>query len=321
MAEIVNIGNHNQRNLVDCTDKGIANNVPKKDSPKPCDTEKSNSWLEDVSNRKLGLGEQANYDAMQSGKITNSIKDPNRNTIYRYSKAIRACDEAMVDLFRGIEVLDNDSVSHPVPVIWASQEKAVAAIIQENVRKDNSLVVDRIKLPMLAIWSNGMNFNQDRYIYHQALDYMRNLRSDGKPGFTVAEKSGRDTVFGVARGIPVDINYTLYAWTLYLEDMDQILEQIVLKFSPIAYIGVRGVPWEIGVRLESLANNLDVEPGDQNIRVIKYEINMTVDSFIPQPIVRKKSVLKTNISVSDTVDTENVGDVVSRISDTAEEQQ
>ena len=50
--------------------------------------------------------------------------------------------------------------------------------------------------------------------------------------------------------------------------MNQILEQILLKFSPIAYIRVRGVPWETGVKLDSIANNLDVEPGDQNIRVV-----------------------------------------------------
>src|SRR5690606_12085900 len=114
--------------------------------------------------------------------------------------------------------------------------------------KDNSLVVDRIKLPMLAIYSSDFQFNQERYVYHKAVDYMTELRPDRKPGFTVQERRERDTIFGVARGIPIDVGYTLYAWTLYIEDMNQIIEQIVLKFSPMAYINVRGVPWEVSVK-------------------------------------------------------------------------
>ena len=145
------------------------------------------------------------------------------------------------------------------------------------------------------------------------------MRDDGKPGFTLNEKYNRDTVFGFARGIPVDISYTLYAWTLYLEDMNQILEQILLKFSQTAYITVTGVPYEVIVKLDSIANNLDYEPGDQAIRVIKYQFQLTTETYIPQPITRQKAVLKTKIDLVDGLDESEIQQVMARLEDSVKE--
>jgi hypothetical protein len=268
--------------------------------------------LKDVSTDKTGYGARGDCDPTMTGNI---INDPcegyNRNTIYRYSKALRGADEAMMDLFRDIVVIDEDAKAHNVPIIWATQEKAVAAILQENFRKDDTLVVDRIRLPMVAIHSQDVQYDMERYTYSQARYLARNLQ--GHPGLTISENHERDTVFGITRGIPVDISYTLYAWSLYLEDMNQITEQIFLKFNPIAYINVRGVHWEIIVKLDSTANNIEVEPGDQAIRVIKFQFNMTAKSYIPQPIRRSKAVLKIKQEIVNGLSDEETNEVISRL--------
>jgi type II secretory pathway component PulC len=111
------------------------------------------SWLEDATQNKMGQGAAALCDPQQTGHIINDDKD--RNTVYRYARSIRGTDEAVRDLFRDIVVLDESGKAHNVPIIWATQEKAVAYILQENVRKDESLVVDRIRLPMLAIHASA----------------------------------------------------------------------------------------------------------------------------------------------------------------------
>ena len=320
MSKIVNIGNHSEKPLDNCTDKGVTSPLFR-DPKDPCDNTETlkDEWLKNASNQKIGLGSAQKYDPMQSGQIVNDVESPQSNVVYRYSKSLRACDEAVQDLFKNIVVIDEDGKAHPVPIIWATQEKAVAAIVQDNVRKDNSLVVDRIRLPMLAVYSNDLQFNQSRYVYHKAIDYLGRYRTDGKPGFTTNEKYNRDTVFGVARGIPVDISYTLYAWTLYIEDMNQILEQIFTKFSPTAYINVRGVQQETIVKLNSTANNLNIEPGDQAIRVIKYQFNLTAESYISQPIRREKAVLKTKIDVFNSTEDSEMNEVVMRIEETVKE--
>lgn len=298
--------NHNQKSLVDCLEKGFDIKQQQNSPDSKCHKGSDTGFPPDV------LGKANLCDPMQTGQITN---DPKKfNTIYRYSKALRGTDEAVMDLFKNLVVIDEDGKAHPVPIIWGTQEKAVAAIVQDNVRKDNSLVVDRIKLPILAISSTDYQFNQSRYVYHRAIDYLRGSK-DNKPGFTYSEKYQKDTIFGVAKGMPVDVSYTLYAWTLYVEDMNQILEQIILKFSPVAYIKVRGVNWEVQVKLDSISNNLETEPGDQAIRVVKFMFNLTAETYIPQPIVRKKSILDTKVEITDIEEKETL----SRIEETVKE--
>ena len=101
--------------------------------------------------------------------------------------------------------------------------------------------------------------------------------------------------------------------------MNQILEQIILKFSPVAYIKVRGVTWETQVKLDSIANNLEIEPGDQAVRVVKFQFNLTAESYIPQPIVRKKSVLSTKIELTNGLAEEEIDAIVDRIEETVKE--
>ncbi len=246
-------------------------------------------WRIRPSTHKWGIGHHGNCDPLMTGQITNDLDNPNRNVIYRYTRALRGANEAMLDLFTNIQVIDEEGKAHVVPIIWASQEKAVAALLQDNVKKDETLVVDRIRLPIMAVWANNYSFDQTRFTYQKAQSFLSWLDPTGEGyGFTQREKFDRDTIFGVTRGIPVNISYTLYVWTMYQTDMDQILEQVMLKFSPVAYIRVRGVYWEIIVLLDGQANNLEIEPGDNKLRVIKYQFNMTAKSYIPQPITRIK---------------------------------
>jgi|GEM_PF-1993748 len=309
MSKQINQGNYAQKSLNDCNEKSpVQEKISEDKIPQLCQPEDSlkstdqpgMGWLSDYCDEsgREGGGQDGTCDPMQSGQILNDLRNPNRNVLYRYAKGIRHADMAMKDMFSQVAVIDPNGKGFPVPIIYGTQERAVAAIMFDNVRKDNSLVVDRIKLPLLSIYQSGMQFAQGRYTYHKAVDYMRRLRPDRAPGFTTSEFRERDTVFGVTRGIPIDVEYTLSAWALYIEDMNQIVEQILTKFSPMAYISVRGVQWEIGVKLNSIANNLEAEPGDQKLRVIKFQFNLTAETYIPQPIVRHKAVLAAKIDMS-----------------------
>ena len=285
--------------------------------PDDLPTQKEVSLFENLLHQKTGIGQSGNCDPMQGSRLTEDMRkahDP--SVIHRYSKALRGCDEAMLDLFKDIEVLDEAGKAHLIPIIWASQERAVAMFLQNNVRKDNSLAVDRITLPMMAIYASDYSFNQERYTYHQAINWLRELQ--GKPGLTHQEKRPRDTVFGITRGLPYDIGYQLLIWTLYWEDMNQILEQVARKFSPVAYIRIQGVTWETVVKIQSLANNVDIEPGDQAIRVFKFQFNFTAETYIPQPIRRAKPVFKERIDYVNAVNDNEVKEVLMRLEQTIE---
>lgn len=322
--------NHQQGSLNNCSEKNSVGNINLDNSPNYCEKDSIDNlrnpndntlnWLKDQTMKKTGFGARVDCDPMQRGQIINDIANPEREVIYRYSKSIRGTDEAMLDMFKNLVVIDEDGKAWPIPIILGTPEKAVAAIVQDNVRKDETLVVDRIKLPMLALTQTGIEYDFERYTYHKALNYFRrskipNSGSDNPspPGFTIKEKYDRDTVFGVARGIPVNISYTVTAWTMYQEDMNQILEQVLTKFSQAAYIRVTGIPWEIIVVIESIANNVDQEPGDSAIKVIKYEFGITAKSYISQPISRKKAVLKARVDFVDGTTEEEITEILARV--------
>lgn len=305
MPKIFSQGNPNFRSPTECGDLSPLSADLRDRTSNYCEPNELDP-CQDMGRRKK-YGEKVDCDPFATGAIVNDVSNPNRNVIYRYSKSLRGCDEGMLDLFKKVVVIDEDGKVWPVPIIWGTQEKAVAYVTQNNVRKDNTLVVDRPVLPLLAIHSKSVEPSRERYIYHQA----RTFYPNNKP-LHVTELKDRDTVFGVARGIPIDIGYTLYAWTFYIEDMNQILEQILLKFSPMAYIKVQGVPWEIDISLDSIANNIDFEPGDKNERVIKYQFEMTVQTFIPQPIQRAKTVLDIKTDFHNSTNAEDVIEVMGR---------
>jgi hypothetical protein len=323
--------NHNQQRSYDqCNDLSSRPDLNMDNAPPYCDddpaqdinnkrriNDESLNWLKDQTMKKTGYGARVDADPMIGGQIINDPANPQRDVLYRYSKSIRGTDEAMLDLFRNVVVIDEDGKAWPIPVMMGPPEKAVAAMIQENVRKDETLVVNRLRLPLLALTQSGIEYDMSRYTYHRAVNLFKDVT--GKPGIYASEKYNRDTVFGFARGIPVNITYVCTAWTMYREDMNQIVEQVMTKFSPTAYIRVTGVPWEIIVKLDSLANNLNAEPGDQAIRVIKYEFNMTVQTYIPQPIERKKAVLKTKIDFVDGLSEEEITAVLARIETSVKE--
>src|ERR1700677_3228854 len=87
-----------------------------------CDIEPSQKdvpVIEDIRKQNnVGLGQSGLCDPMQSGNIVHDFSlAPNRNVIYRYSKAKRGCDEAVKDLFTDIVVIDEQGTAHPVPII------------------------------------------------------------------------------------------------------------------------------------------------------------------------------------------------------------
>ena len=326
MSEIVNPGNYNEPSLNPCNDKSPVTTPLDRDPPtKFCDDHGPNlnrvndrdlDWLEEECRKEeTGVGRSKNCDPIQQGGyFAQDVEGASRTHVYRYNKTIYGCDEAMNDLFKDIIVRDINGKMKSVPVVWGSQERAVAVIMQDNVRKDDTLVTDRLKLPLMALHQSGnIDYDATRYTYHMAMDYLRRLRPDFKPGFTVDEKYHRDTIFGLARGIPIKIGYTLIAWAMYQADMNQILEQILVKCLPLAYITIRGVHWESTVKLDSIQNNVEYEPGEKK-RAVKYQFNLTAETYIPQPLARKKAVLKMDMEFLNSLEEdENLTEVLDRM--------
>lgn len=254
--------------------------------------------FQDDCRQKSGIGQSALCDPQAMGHIhkDQGPEEAGRDVITRYSGALRGYDEAVRDLFTDVIVRDDDDNIFRVPTLIKTPERAVKWMFQSNVHKDPTLVVGRVRLPLLSLHRSGITPAPQRYCYHKNIDYHRRLRGDGKPGYAFPDKGRqRAVVLGTSLGIPIDINYDLAAWTMYEEDMNQIAEQILGKFSMLAYIRVQGVYLEQGVKLNAVQNASETEPGDKQLRLTKYVFSLTAEAYIPQPIVRKRAVLDVRI--------------------------
>lgn len=146
---------------------------------------------------------------------------------------IKKYDEAFMDQFRKMIVVSEEGKSHEVPIIWGTNERAAAAAFQANIRKDNSLAVDRIRLPLLNAWRIGLRCED-----------------------------------------VIKIDYNLCAWTLYQEDANQLLEQILYNFHPSCSIGGSEEKYLGSLKLDAITNNYG-EEDKKGLRVLKTLFSMT----------------------------------------------
>jgi hypothetical protein len=77
-------------------------------------------------------------------------------------------------------------------------------------------------------------------------------------------------------------------------------------------IKVKGVNWEIPLKLTSIANNLNPELGE-NQRIIKYQFTMVAESYISMPISRNKAVLDIKTQITNDVDPEKIDEVYANL--------
>ena len=122
--------NQQQKNLNECNAKGMSFDVNLDPAPPYCENQspldpdnrrkindETLNFLKDETMKKTGFGAKVDCDPMQRGLITNDLENPDRTILYRYSKSIRGTDEAMLDMFRNVVVIDEDGKAWPIPVM------------------------------------------------------------------------------------------------------------------------------------------------------------------------------------------------------------
>ena len=123
------------------------------------------------------------------------------------------------------------------------------------------------------------------------------------------------------------------------EDAEAYVASVCFKTGPPHAVGVeveRLVQWRDNPRrrlavpriraiLDPLfqglpaGGNLSLEPGDNKSRLVKFEFQMTAETYIPQPIVRKKAVLKTRTEILDGLTDQDALSVISRLEEAVKE--
>ena len=81
---------------------------------------------------------------------------------------------------------------------------------------------------------------------------------------------------------PVNITYTVNLWAKYMEDLDQLAEQVRLKFNPsLPFI----TPFSTKTKAfrTDKANQSDVATADREDRILRKAFTISVETYIPSP--------------------------------------
>jgi hypothetical protein len=180
------------------------------------------------------------------------------NISHTYRETLRA----MIASFNDVGYINSENEFVDVKCIHANAERAVAKIFQE----------DNIILPILSVSQTTSEDDIQRSKYEALLVHEKVWDSEKQRAIRVLSLAPR----------PVNIRYTLNIFGKYLSEVDQILEQVRVKFNP-----EMPVPTAYSTMTRAFIEGEEdrgiIEASDKEDRVIKKQISIVVRGYIPNP--------------------------------------
>ena len=180
------------------------------------------------------------------------------NISFIYRESLRS----MIAAFNDVGHFNSEDKFVNIKCIHGNAERAIAKLKQEN----------SIILPMISVSQTISNNDDERRRYESVLVHEKYWDEEKHRAVRILSLAPR----------PVNINYQVNIWCKYMADMDQILEQIRLKFNP-----EMNVPTEFSTLAKAFLESEEavgsMTANDKDDRVIKKTLNITLRTYIPSP--------------------------------------
>jgi len=180
------------------------------------------------------------------------------NISFIYRESLRS----MIASFNDIGHFNSEDKFVDIKCIHGNAERAIAKLKQEN----------SIILPMISVAQTISDNDDERRRYESVLVHEKYWDEEKHRAIRILSLSPR----------PVNINYQVNIWCKYMADMDQILEQVRLKFNP-----EMNVPTKYSTLAKAFITSEEavgsMTANDKDDRVIKKTINITLRTYIPSP--------------------------------------
>lgn len=198
--------------------------------------------------------------------------------VFYYYRTIRKSVIQFLDMFSSINVLKYNSDGSPnkyikTPIKLAGKEKTWYWI---NEARKNSEYRLYEMLPLIAAEITGIEYVTDR---------QKNIKYD-VTGSNYAS-GGVMTARVFANPSPWNIHITLRIYSLYMAEVDQILEQILPYFTPYAQMKIKiedvGEAFDAKVIFNSASPEQSYEYGDEERRNIVWSLDFTIHTLFFKP--------------------------------------
>ena len=184
------------------------------------------------------------------------------NTHQLISETYKETLRFMLGAFGGLEILSPENKVIKVPCRNASIERTVAKLYQEN----------NIILPIITIAHSNTLDDENRRRTKDLLLNESYWDDTRKRAFRVISLAPR----------AITMVYEINIWTKYNEDMDQLVEQVRLIFSPYLNVVTKYSNSTPAFLIEE-SNDSVLVVGDREERIVRRKFQIQVESYLPYP--------------------------------------
>jgi len=180
------------------------------------------------------------------------------NISHIYKELLRA----MIAAFSDVGYISSEDKFIHTKCVHANAERTVA-----KLKEDNNVI-----LPILSIAQTVSNNDKERRRTENLLVHEKYWDPEKARAFRILSFAPR----------AVNVMYQLNVWTKYMSDMDQILEQVRLKFNPEMEVPTKFSTLTKGL-IDTEENIGKLDAADKEDRILQKTINITVRTYIPSP--------------------------------------
>lgn len=177
----------------------------------------------------------------------------------------RVFTRRLKEIFSGLQVLKGDDTIRTVEIIYANPERAVAKIAEGKTQN----------LPLLSLQLDGIDIDSQRRKPMEALVEKKYWLTDKQ----------RAVRYMALAPVAANLSFAIHVWGKYMEEVNQLTEQIALKFRPNLPVEIR--PEEIyQAFIKDISDSSNFEVGDRQDRIVKRVIRFQVESYIPSKVFK-----------------------------------
>lgn len=205
---------------------------------------------------------------------------------YFYFSSIRSVTIQLMNIFSDIKIMKYSKEGKPVkevevPLKYSTKEAFYWWLYD---KKQTGY------LPMMSMHLTGLSYDSNRAT--QSNDKLR--RQINK-----LDEEGNKKIIELLKPAPWKFSYQLNIASVYLNDMDQIIEQIIPFFSPFIMTNVK-IPeayfdYDAKIILGGLSQDVSEDISNDSYRLVKWTMDLNVDGFIMKPNKESNIIKEINI--------------------------
>ena len=220
------------------------------------------SKVYDVSSSLEGASDITSNEYLLN--LINQIKGRTITPENSYKEILRF----LISEFNDLVYFNDESEAIRVKCRYGNPERTVAKLRQ----------ADNMILPVITVSQDSVVEANDRMRFGSVLMQKTYWNDETQRAERIVSLCDR----------PVNLQYNVNIWTKYMEDMDQLSQQIRLKFSPSIQLSTK-YSTDSKVFLNAENNNYSLTLADREERVIRKSFSLSVETYIRSPKFRVTS--------------------------------